>query len=244
MFANKTYWIVGASEGLGRSLAQEMNQLGARLILSARNPDRLAELAGSFTQARALAMDVSDPNSVAQAAANLGRIDGVIYCAGAYEPMSANQWNTDAIQSMTEVNYFGATRVLAHVVPDFIQRNQGHIALIGSLAGFRGLPGAIGYSASKAALMHLAENLYADLRDTQVIVQQINPGFIKTRLTDKNEFNMPQLMTPEQCASRVVKILQSRRFSTSFPHPFAWLFTVGRFLPRSAFYRLFPTASK
>lgn len=235
----KTYWIVGASEGLGRALAQSLDQAGAKLILSARSGDRLAALANKLRNAAALEMDVTDPASVARAVEAAGAIDGVIYCAGEYTPLKAQDWEADAVAAMCEVNFMGAVRVLGYVVPQFTDQNRGHIVLIGSLAGFRGLPGAIGYGASKAALMHLGENLYADLRATDIKVQVVNPGFIKTRLTDKNNFKMPLIQTPQQAAARVLAAMQSERFSTSFPAPFSWLFRVGRFLPRGLFYRIF-----
>ncbi len=239
VLASKTYWIVGASEGLGRALAKTLDAQGVHLVLSARGSVRLRDLAGALPGARALPMDVSDPASVAAAAARVGEIDGLIYCAGYYEPMAAQTWNAEAAEAMGEVNFLGALRVLGHVVPSFVARNQGHIVLIGSLAGFRGLPRAIGYGASKAALMHLGENLHADLRGTAVRVQLVNPGFISTRLTAKNDFEMPFIQTPEKAAEHVAEAMRRGRFSTSFPKPFAWLFTLGRFLPRPLFYRVF-----
>jgi len=237
--AGKTYWIIGASEGLGRALAKALDALGVHLILSARSGDRLHDLANALQHARAVQVDVSDATSVAQAFHKAGEFDGVIYCAGQYTPLTAQDWDADAIDAMCEVNFRGALHVLGHVVPEFTQRSHGHIVLIGSLAGFRGLPKAIGYGASKAALMHLGENLAADLRDTGIRVQTVNPGFIKTRLTDKNDFAMPFIQTPERAAAHVVSAIRSNRFSTSFPRPFSWLFTLGRFLPRVLFYRIF-----
>jgi short-subunit dehydrogenase len=153
--------------------------------------------------------------------------------------MKATEWDSEAATLMAEVNFIGALRVLGQVVPDFVQRNAGHIVLIGSLSGFRGLPGAIGYGASKAALMHLAENLRIDLREQAIDVQVINPGFIRTRLSQKNAFAMPQIMEPEDAAARVVRAMKRRRFSTSFPAPFSWLFTLGQHLPIGLFHRIF-----
>jgi len=132
----------------------------------------------------------------------------------------------------------GAGQVLGEAGARRGTENSGRVVVIGSLAGFRGLPGAIGYGASKAAAMHLAENLRIDLKDTGVLVQRINPGFIKTRLTDKNDFDMMQIMEPEEAASRALKAIRSGRFSTSFPAPFAWVFTVGQYLPLSLFHRI------
>lgn len=242
-FAGKTYWIIGASEGLGRALARALAHEGARLILSARNEPRLRDLSRDLPEATALAMDVTDATSVVAAACRAEKLgpslDGVIYCAGSYDPMSALEWKPGRAERMTEVNYTGALRVLSHVVPRMAARRSGHVVLIGSLAGHRGLPGAIGYGASKAALMHLAENLRADLKSTGVRVQSVNPGFIRTRLTEKNSFVMPMLMTPEHAAAHVIHAMRRRRFSTSFPAPFAWLFTLGRHLPLPWFQAIF-----
>jgi short-subunit dehydrogenase len=211
---------------------------GARLVLSARNAERLEDLAATLPHARPLAMDVTDDGSVRAAVADLGEIDGVIYCAGAYEPMTAADWDVDAALQVSEVNFTGALRSLGHVVPAMAARGAGHIVLIGSLAGFRGLPGAIGYGASKAALMHLAENLYMDLSGSGVKVQQINPGFIKTRLTDKNAFDMPYIITPEDAAHRTLKAMKSRRFATSYPWQMAGFFRAGALMPIRWFRRL------
>ncbi|MDE4302321.1 SDR family NAD(P)-dependent oxidoreductase [Phaeobacter gallaeciensis] len=238
MFEGQTWWIVGASEGLGRALAKEMDGAGARLILSARNAGRLQHLCDGLSNARALRMDVTDPDDVIRAIADLGPVDGVVYCAGAYDPLSAQDWQPEAVETMCAVNFTGALRVLGQIVPQFCRRDSGHIVLIGSLAGFTGLPGAIGYGASKAALMHLGENLQADLRGSGVQVQVINPGFIRTRLTQKNEFKMPQILEPEDAARRCLHAMQGRRFSTSFPAPFSWVFTLGRLLPRRLFLKL------
>ncbi|MCB1338092.1 MAG: SDR family NAD(P)-dependent oxidoreductase [Maritimibacter sp.] len=237
--AGRRYWLVGASEGLGLALARALDAEGASLVLSARNAAKLDALASSLRDARALPMDVTDPQSVSNAAGNAREMDGVVYIAGAYEPMTAAAWGPEEAARMAEVNFVGALRVLGHMVPGFAARGTGHVVLIGSLSGFAGLPGAIGYGASKAGLMHLAENIRVDLRGTGVVVQRVNPGFIRTRLTSKNDFAMPQILSPETAAARVVAAMKSGRFSTSFPAPFAWLFTCGRHLPVAWFQRIF-----
>jgi short-subunit dehydrogenase len=239
MFAGKRYWIVGASEGLGRALAQALDAAGAHVVISARNADRLADLAATLTNAQVLAVDVTDTTSVAATTAQLPALDGMIYCVGLYDPMRAQGWKLASALAMAEANFTGALRVLDRVLPNFVARDAGHLVLIGSLAGFRGLPGAIGYGASKAALMHLAENLHADLRKTGVKVQLCNPGFIRTRLTAKNDFAMPFIQTPEVAATYVMRAMQGNRFETSFPRPFSWLFLAARLMPNWAYFRIF-----
>lgn len=238
-FTGQRWWIVGASSGLGRELARLMAREGAEVIASARSREALETLAAEEPRMTAQPLDVTDSESVAQVAEAVGLPDGVIYAAGAYEPMSARAWRPGVAEAIAEVNFTGALTVLSRVVPGMAARGAGRVVLIGSLAGFRGLPGAIGYGASKAALMHLAENLRADLAGSGVVVQRVNPGFIRTRLTAKNSFAMPQIMEPEDAARRTLAAIRSGRFSTSFPAPFAWAFTLGRFLPLPLFHALF-----
>ncbi|MEX0304802.1 MAG: SDR family NAD(P)-dependent oxidoreductase [Leisingera sp.] len=236
-FHGKTIWLVGASHGLGRDIARQLDWEGARLILSARSGEMLQELADGLTQAQPLPVDVTDMASVAQAAQLTGTVDAVIYNAGAYEPMRTQHWDTEAALKMSDVNYNGALRVLGQVLPGFVTAGRGEITLIGSLAGYRGLPAAVGYGASKAALISLAETMRHDLKGTGVTVRIINPGFIKTRLTDKNSFTMPQRMTPEQAAAHVLAALKSRRFRTDFPRPFSWVIKLLHLLPDWLVYR-------
>ncbi|MGR3762163.1 SDR family NAD(P)-dependent oxidoreductase [Roseobacteraceae bacterium NS-SX3] len=238
MLAGQRWWIIGASEGLGRALAKALDAEGVSLVVSARSIGRLEDLAQQLRSASPVPMDVTCPQSVAQAVAEAGEIDAVLYCADAYEPLRAQDWRPDAAETMCEVNFTGALRVLGRVVPRFVQKGRGRIVLIGSLAGFAGLPGAIGYGASKAALMHLGENLHADLLNSGVTVQVINPGFIETRLTRKNDFRMPMIQPPGQAAAACLKAVKSGRFRTSFPAPFSWLFLLGRILPHGLFARL------
>ncbi|MBE1284369.1 MAG: SDR family NAD(P)-dependent oxidoreductase [Rhodobacteraceae bacterium] len=241
MIEGGTYWLVGASEGLGRALAQRLDAEGCKLILSARSEPRLSELAQTLiSDARVVPVDLSDAISIQAAVDQVGdAFDGLIYCAGQYDPSAAPDWSPEPVERMADVNFNGALRILGRTVPQMVQRGPGHIVIIGSLAGFTGLPNAIGYGASKAAVMHLAENLQADLRNTQIKVQLANPGFIRTRLTDKNSFKMPFLMEPEQAADHVFRAMRSRRFSTSFPMLFSWFFRLARFLPRRLLVRLF-----
>lgn len=237
-FENRTWWVVGASHGLGEALARALDRAGARLVLSARSEAKLLEKSRNFSQARVAPLDVTDSSSVEAAVAQAGEVDSILWCVGDYTPMSAQEWDPDAVEKMFDVNLLGAVRLFGRVVPDMVRRNAGRIVIIGSLSGFRGLPGAIGYGASKAGLMHLAEDLHADLNRTNVLVQLVNPGFIKSRLSDKNDFDMPQLMTPEAAAERVMQAIRSGRFQTSFPRPFSWLFTSRGLIPRGLFLKI------
>ena len=237
-WVGKTYWLVGASEGLGLALAQVMARAGADLVLSARSGDRLAAAVGTLSRpARWIVCDVADGTSVRAAAAEVGPVDGVVFLAGVYTPMAAQEWDGPAVEAMCNVNFTGCARVLGAVVPGMIARGAGHVVITGSLSGFRGLPGAIGYAASKAGVMALAESLYCDLRGTGVRVQLANPGFIRTRLTDKNDFAMPMLMEPEQAAAAMFALMQTGAFKANFPRSFGWLFRAANFLPDWVYYR-------
>lgn len=240
-FSGKTYWLVGASEGLGEALAHKLSAEGATVILSARNRERLDEVASALPgRARAVTIDVSDQDSVRAAVQEAGEFDGLVYLAGVYWPMPATEWNTEHGVKMADINFTGAFRVLGEVVPAMVERDHGHIVLTGSLSGFRGLPGAVGYAPSKAGVMALAQSMRADLWRTGVRVQLANPGFIKTRLTDKNDFRMPFLMTPEQAASEMMALMRDESaFDRHFPAAFSWVFRLSRFLPNWAYYRLF-----
>lgn len=239
-FAGQTWWLVGASEGLGLALAQAMAREGADLILSGRDRNRLETAVASLNSpARALVVDVGDDASVAAAGAALGPVDGVVFLAGVYWPMKAQDWDAAKVTAMCNVNFTGLARVLGAVVPGMVARGRGHVVITGSLSGFRGLPAAVGYAASKAGTMAMAESLYCDLRGSGVKVQLANPGFIRTRLTGKNDFAMPFLMEPDEAAGHMLALMRSRAFKSSFPRVFSWVFRLSQALPDWAYYRLF-----
>lgn len=236
----KRYWLVGASEGLGEALAHVMSRAGVELVLSARNASKLETLVAALPgKASAVPCDIADRASVEAARAAAGEIDGVVILAGVYWPQAAQDWNPDEVEAMCDVNFTGPARVVGTVVRDFVARDAGHIVLTSSLSGFRGLPGAQGYAASKAGNMVMAESLYCDLRKTGVQVQVANPGFIRTRLTDKNDFTMPFIMEPEDAAQVMFEFMCTDRFKKSFPTVFSWLFRGGNFLPDWLYYRVF-----
>ncbi len=236
----KRYWLVGASEGLGREVAFSLSRAGAEVIVSARSEDRLQELVSELPgKSSYIAVDVANRAAVEAAAKEAGDLDGVVYLAGVYWPMKAQEWDNEKADMMGEVNFLGASRVVGSVIKHMVAKNAGHIVLVGSLSGFRGLPGAIGYCSSKAGMMSLAESMQADLRTSPIEVQLINPGFIKTRLTEKNDFNMPFIMSPEDAAKEVFEHMNTDTFKKSFPMMFSWVFRLSQFMPDWMYYRLF-----
>ncbi|MEL6168854.1 MAG: SDR family NAD(P)-dependent oxidoreductase [Pseudomonadota bacterium] len=238
--ADKRYWLVGASEGLGRALAVAMDKAGAKLVLSARSEDRLRALADDLSgSADVVPVDISDTKSVQTARDAAGEIDGIVFLAGIYWPLKATEWDAQKVEAMCDVNFTGAARVLGTVVPGFVEKDRGHVVITGSLSGFRGLPGATGYGASKAGTMYMAEGLYADLWKTGVDVQLVNPGFIRTRLTDKNDFTMPFIMEPDEAARIIVQHMRTGGFKRSFPTGFSLVFRASQLLPDWLYYRLF-----
>lgn len=239
-FSGKRYWLVGGSAGLGKALAHKLARVGAQVVISARSEDGLKDAVAEIgPNATYVTMDVSDADDVARAVKEVGEIDGYVHLAGVYWPMTAQEWDVEKATAMVDINFTGMVRVIGHVVAPMVARDAGHIVITSSLTGFRGLPGSIGYTASKAAAMSLAECMECDLRKTGVDVQVTNPGFIKTQLTDKNEFNMPFIMEPDEAAEIMFQHMQSGGFKRSFPTLFSLLFRGSQFLPDWLYFRMF-----
>ncbi len=247
----KTVWLVGASSGIGRATAHALHEMGARVIVSARNAAALDAFVlqhpGLDPQGRATAvalpLDASDPEAVKAAALQILKtsvIDSVIYCAGYFKEMRATEFKLSEMLKHQEINYLGAVYVLDAVLSHFIQRQAGHISLISSVAGYAGLPKSMAYGPTKAALINLAETLYLDLRDQGIGVSLICPGFVDTPLTAPNEFNMPGLISPEQAAQAMVDGWAEGQFEIHFPKRFTLMMKALRLLP----YRLYFPAIK
>ena len=230
----KRVWLVGASTGIGRALAEQLHALGATVIVSARKLDALQAFADQHPGSIALPLDVSDGPAVkaaAEAALAAGPLDLVCYCAGHYQAMRATAIDLPDLLRHHEVNTVGALHVLAAITPAMVARGQGHISLVSSVAGFRGLPQSLAYGPTKAALINLAETLYLDLQPHGLGVSVINPGFVETPLTAQNEFHMPALITPETAAQAIVQGWARGEFDVHFPKRFTRLMKLLRLLP-------------
>lgn len=227
-WAGKVVWLVGASTGIGRATAALLHQRGARVIVSARSAPALEAFALAHPGSEALALDATDRDAMRSAAAHLvatwGRIDLAVYCAGTYQAMRATEFDLDVALRHQQVNYVGALHLLDAILPVLLRQNAGHLSLVSSVAGYRGLPQAMAYGPTKAALINLAETLYIDLHPRGVGVSVVNPGFVETPLTAQNDFRMPALITPEEAASQMVRGWERGEFEIHFPKRFTmWL---------------------
>ena len=231
-------WLVGASSGIGRALAERLHGLGATVLLSARKADALQAFVNQHPGSIALPLDVTDRETVRQAAASAlagGPLDLVCYCAGHYLPMRATAMDLDEVLRHHDINTVGAWHVLDAVLPGMLRQAQGHLSLVSSVAGFGGLPQSLAYGPTKAALINLAETLYLDLSPSGLGVSVINPGFVDTPLTAGNTFPMPALITAEQAAQAIVQGWSRGDFEIHFPRRFTWVMKLLRLLP----YRLY-----
>ncbi len=232
-------WLVGASTGIGQALARSLHALGATVIVSARKADALEAFAHQHPGSLALPLDVTDAQAVQAAAQGLlatGPLDLVCYCAGHYHAMRATAIDLPELLRHHEVNTVGALHVLEAVLPALIARRQGHISLVSSVAGFRGLPQSLAYGPTKAALINLAETLYLDLQALGLGVSVINPGFVQTPLTAQNAFHMPALITPEEAAQAIVQGWSRGEFDIHFPKRFTRVMKLLRLLPYGLYF--------
>lgn len=234
---SKRYWITGGGTGIGAALALLMAKQGMTVFISGRRPDPLEKIASQHPNIHTQICDVTDPAMVAKALKEIGQLDGAILNAGAYDPGPTHQITPALFDTQMQVNYFGVIHACAALLPDFLTHG-GHLVLVASLAGLRGLPNASGYGPSKAAVISFAESLYAELYKSKVRVQLVNPGFVKSALTDKNDFAMPFLMTPEKAAEAILKGMMRKRFDISFPRSFAMMLKLLRHLPYSLYFPL------
>ncbi len=234
-FKGEYIWIIGASSGIGEALARALAAEGAWLILSARNQDALEslnrELGGKHY---VYPLDVSDSAQVDAVTdailSETGRLDRVIFMAAIYRPGETAAMDREFARTLVSVNLLGAIYTSYAVLPVLERQQYGQLVLCGSVAGYTGLPGGQPYSATKAAIINYAETLYAEAPDG-VDIKVMNPGFVRTRMTDQNDFHMPMRIEPEQAAQAILKGLRSKGFEITFPKRFTWLVKLLRILP-------------
>lgn len=239
-------WITGASSGIGLAVALKYVEDGHTVLATARSADKLEALRdqckGFEGTVHTAIADVCDMQALIDAHNNftgmVGAFDKVILNAGTYFPTPAKTFSAADQMELVNINYGGVVNCLDVVLPDMIKRKAGQIAIVASVAGYRGLPKASAYGASKAALINLAESIREELSHEGVDVRLVNPGFIKTPLTDKNKFHMPFLMPVDDAAEKMIKGLSGSKFEITFPAPFAFIMKTLRILPNWAFFRV------
>jgi short-subunit dehydrogenase len=232
-------WITGASTGIGRDLALSFAYDGHRVAVSARSADKLRELEALSSNISVYPVDVTDAIAVAETAAaierELGPLDLAILNAGVWHPMTASRYDLAKVKTSMEVNYYGVTNALDPVMKAMMARGRGHLAIVSSVAGYRGLPKGAAYAPTKAALISLAESLYADLKIKGVRMTVINPGFVATPMTEANTFPMPFIVSTEDAVKAIRRGLDTGRFEIVFPGRMALVMKTLRLLP----YRIF-----
>lgn len=238
-----TAWITGASQGIGWALTSKLAARGVHVAASARGGAALearasesADLPGTVTP---YPLDVTDPDTVSVALARLfearGVPDLVVLNAGTHRPTPAAGFRARDLRELLELNVLGVANCLQEIMPAMLARGRGQIAVVASLAGYRGLPTAASYGATKAALINMCEALRLDLHGSGVTLQVVNPGFVKTPLTDRNAFPMPFLISAEEAADAILDGLHRRRFEIRFPTRFALVMSLLRHLPYSLY---------
>lgn len=240
-------WITGGGSGIGRATALRLAAEGSDVIVSGRRLEALISVQDEAQQRRLdgrILPKVLDVTDAAAFSRTLDEIESewklpdlVILNAGDHQPMALDELSTDTCRRLMEINYFAVMAGLEALLPRMRRRGWGQIACTASLASYRGLPTAAAYGGSKAALVNACEALQVELQGSGVRLQVINPGFVKTPLTDRNAFEMPQLISPEEAADALVKGLHSRRFEIRFPRGFAWTLALLRHLPYGLYFR-------
>ena len=245
----KKIWITGASSGIGRSLAIKFAKEGWQVAVSARRANLLEELNKQNNNIHSFPLDVVDGKNTAHVFNNivekLGSVDICVFCSGFHNPQADRKIDVEKIKEIMEINFFGTLNCVSAVSEYFKQKKDGQISIVASLAGYRGLPGASGYSASKAALINLAESLYFDFKRFGVRVSLVNPGFIKTPMTDKNDFHMPMIKSAEFAADKMFTGLTKKNsFEIYFPKIFSIIFKILKILPNWLYFKIMSNANK
>jgi short-subunit dehydrogenase len=244
-WTGKRIWIIGASSGIGAATARLLSARGAELAVSARSEPALRQLAdstGSAYPIQIVPLDIVDATAVRRAAdallAHWQRIDLVLIVAGTYSAMRADNFDLDTARHIIDTNLQGPLNVLAATLPALLGQRGGGIAIVGSLAGYAGMPKAIAYGPGKAALINLCETLYLDLKDHGVAVYLISPGFVATPLTAANDFKMPALISADQAASEIVRGMERGDFEIHFPRRFSRTLKFLRILPYRMYFAI------
>ena len=238
-------WVTGASDGIGRAVVLLLAEQGFTVYASARSKDKLEDMASGFAgQGKIIPVPLNVSNKKACIACvkkivrESGNLAMCILNAGIFIPMHARTMTFDDFEKTIDVNLVGTINGLLPAVQAMQKSGKGQIAIVSSTAGYGGLPKSAAYGATKAALINLAESLKFDLDQMNIKIQLVNPGFVKTPATDKNDFPMPFLMPVDKAAERTVEGLKTSSFEVTFPRRFTWMMKFVNLLPYSAYFAI------
>ncbi|AKD26292.1 Short-chain alcohol dehydrogenase of unknown specificity [Polynucleobacter duraquae] len=236
-FVNQRIWVIGASSGIGEACTKAFIKAGAKVALSSRRAERLDTLAQSAKPGQALVfpLDVTRQEQLDSAYRGIleawGGLDLLLFVSGVYTPLRADNFEFNIAQKTIDANLLGPMRAVSIVMPDMLKVHSGHIAIVGSVAGYSGLPKALAYGPSKAGIINFCETLYYDLLPQGVSVHMISPGFVATEATAQNDFEMPALITADEAAQEILAGLQAGEFDIHFPKRFSGFLKFLRILP-------------
>ena len=242
-------WITGASSGIGKALAIKFANEGWQVAASARRESLLKELSNQYTNIQSFPLDVTDSDKCKSVFKDIvekfENIEICVFGTGIHDPKSEKKFNLEKIKKIMEVNFFGTMNSINSVYDYFGQRKVGQISIISSVAGYRGLPAAGAYCASKSALTSYAESLHFEMKRKNVRVSLICPGFIKTPMTDQNDFPMPMIKSPEFAADQIYNgLIKKSGFEIHFPKVFTFFMKILRILPNSIYFRFLEKGMK
>ena len=245
----KNIWITGASSGIGKALALKFANEGWQVAASARREDLLNKISESNKNISSFPLDVTDREKCKEIFEQIKNkyqnIDICFFSTGTWDPKKEKDIDIDQIKKVMDVNFFGTLNCIKAVENYFREKNSGHISIVSSIAGYRGLPNSTGYGASKAALNNLAESLYFDFGRYNVRVSLVSPGFIKTPMTDKNEFKMPFLKTAEFAADKIYKgLINGSSFEIDFPKELTLILKFLKILPDKLYFKIIRKLTK
>ena len=236
----KKAWVIGASSGIGEELALQLSDVSQDVIISARREDKLAEIADHADNISAIAFDINDYDRVDAIFEAMLQEDNlpdlVVICSGVWNPVKLPDLPVDAFRYGMETNYISVVKILSHLVPAMQAKGTGHIGLVASVAGYRGMPNAGAYAPTKAALINLAECLRPQLNKMGITLSLINPGFVETPMTSVNKFPMPFLMKPKDAAAEIVKGLLKKRYEIAFPLRLVLILKFARAMPNELYF--------
>lgn len=231
-FKNLNIWIIGASSGIGREMSLQLAHLGANVFASSRSFDLLNSLAiESNNKILPLPLNVLNIDEIKEQYNKLPSLDLVIYLAADYSPIKIENFDANIANHIIDINLKGAINITSIVLPNFIKNKSGHLSYFASIAGYIGLPSSSVYGATKAAIINMAESIYLEAKEYNVDISIVNPGFVKTKLTDKNNFEMPFIMNVDQAAKYTIEGYQSGDFCIVYPKLFSYFFRILRIFP-------------